>query len=218
MSALLNRLARLFYAPASVMEELKEEPRWLGALLLAALLVVVSSALVPEELMRETMRLDAIRRGTEVPAGMESRIGLMRSVSLIATPVFWLVWNFFLAGVLTVTFAFLLGDEGTYRQYLSVVVHASFIGAVGAVLTTPLRIQAQDLYLTLSIGTFVQGFMAEGYWLRVLQMLDLFGLWAYGLMALGAAAIDKRRTWLSGFVAIMVFGFSVAMLVARIRG
>ena len=218
MSALLNRLARLFYAPASVMEELKEEPRWLGALLLAALLVVISSALVPEELMRETMRLDAIRRGTEVPAGMESRIGLMRSVSLIATPVFWLVWNFFLAGVLTVTFAFLLGDEGTYRQYLSVVVHASFIGAVGAVLTTPLRIQAQDLYLTLSIGTFVQGFVAEGYWLRVLQMLDLFGLWAYGLMALGAAAIDKRRTWLSGFVAIMVFGFSVAMLVARIRG
>jgi hypothetical protein len=200
------------------MEELKEEPRWLGALLLAALLVVISSALVPEELMRETMRLDAIRRGTEVPAGMESRIGLMRSVSLIATPVFWLVWNFFLAGVLTVTFAFLLGDEGTYRQYLSVVVHASFIGAVGAVLTTPLRIQAQDLYLTLSIGTFVQGFMAEGYWLRVLQMLDLFGLWAYGLMALGAAAIDKRRTWLSGFVAIMVFGFSVAMVVARIRG
>ena len=218
MSALLNRLARLFYAPASVMEELKEEPRWLGALLLAALLVVISSALVPEELMRETMRLDAIRRGTEVPAGMESRIGLMRSVSLIATPVFWLVWNFFLAGVLTVTFAFLLGDEGTYRQYLSVVAHASFIGAVGAVLTTPLRIQAQDLYLTLSIGTFVQGFMAEGYWLRVLQMLDLFGLWAYGLMALGAAAIDKRRTWLSGFVAIMVFGFSVAMVVARIRG
>lgn len=200
------------------MEELKEEPRWLGALLLAALLVVISSALVPEELMRETMRLDAIRRGTEVPAGMESRIGLMRSVSLIATPVFWLVWNFFLAGVLTVTFAFLLGDEGTYRQYLSVVAHASFIGAVGAVLTTPLRIQAQDLYLTLSIGTFVQGFMAEGYWLRVLQMLDLFGLWAYGLMALGAAAIDKRRTWLSGFVAIMVFGFSVAMVVARIRG
>lgn len=218
MSALLNRLARLFYAPASVMEELKEEPRWLGALLLAALLVVISSALVPEELMRETMRLDAIRRGTEVPAGMESRIGLMRSVSLIATPVFWLVWNFFLAGVLTVTFAFLLGDEGTYRQYLSVVAHASFIGAVGAVLTTPLRIQAQDLYLTLSIGTFAQGFMAEGYWLRVLQMLDLFGLWAYGLMALGAAAIDKRRTWLSGFVAIMVFGFSVAMVVARIRG
>jgi hypothetical protein len=200
------------------MEELKEEPRWLGALLLAALLVVISSALVPEELMRETMRLDAIRRGTEVPAGMESRIGLMRSVSLIAAPVFWLVWNFFLAGVLTVTFAFLLGDEGTYRQYLSVVAHASFIGAVGAVLTTPLRIQAQDLYLTLSIGTFVQGFMAEGYWLRVLQMLDLFGLWAYGLMALGAAAIDKRRTWLSGFVAIMVFGFSVAMVVARIRG
>jgi hypothetical protein len=31
------------------MEELKENPRWLGALLVGALLVVVSSALVPEE-------------------------------------------------------------------------------------------------------------------------------------------------------------------------
>jgi hypothetical protein len=218
LSALLKRLARLFYAPSGVMEELKENPRWLGALLVGALLVVVSSALVPEELMRETMRLEAIRRGGEVPTGMEGRIGLMRNLSLIATPIFWFVWNTFVAGVLTVIFAFLLGDEGTYRQYLSVVVHASFIGAVGAVLTTPLRIQAQDLYLTLSIGTFAQGFMAEGYWLRVLQTLDLFGLWAYGLMAVGAGAIDKRRTWLSGFIAIMVFGFSVALLVARIRG
>ena len=199
------------------MQELREAPRWFGPVVVGAALILLASALIPEEMMREAARIQQIRAGNEAPENMERMVGVMRTVSLVATPVFWFVWNFFLAGVVTVVFAFLFGDEGTFRQYLSVVAHASFVGAVGALLTTPLRIQAQDLYLTLSLGTFAQGFMADGYWLRVLQALDLFGIWTYGLIALGASVLDQRRRWLGAFVTMMVFGLSIAMLVALVR-
>ncbi|MGW8268071.1 MAG: YIP1 family protein [Longimicrobiales bacterium] len=217
MSGLLSRLARLFYAPTAVMEELKESPRWLGPVLVGAGLVLLASVLIPKEMMLEAARLQQIRAGNEAPENMERMVGVMRTVSLVATPIFWFVWNFFLAGVVTVMFAFLLGDEGTFRQYLSVVAHAMFVGAVGALLTTPLRIQAQDLYLTLSVGTFAQGFMPDGYWLRVLQALDLFGLWSYGLIALGASVLDRRRRWGGAFLALLIFAVGIAMLIALVR-
>lgn len=217
MAALLKRLGRVFYAPAQVMEELRENPRWLGALLVGAVLVLLANMFIPTELMRETMRLQALARGAELPENIDRMAEAMRRASLGVTPVFWLVWNFFMAGIVTVIFAFLFGDEGTYRQYLAVVTHATFIGGMGALLTTPLRLQAQDLYLTLSLGTFASGFMPEGYWLNVLKSLDLFGLWGYGVIAVGAAAIEKRRTWLSAFIAVLIFGVAVAMAVAPFR-
>ena len=217
MAALLKRLGRVFYAPAQVMEELRENPRWLGALVAGAALVLLANAFIPTELMRETMRLQALASGAELPENIDRMAEAMRRVSLGVTPVFWLVWNFFMAGVVTVIFAFLFGDEGTYRQYLAVVTHATFIGGMGALLTTPLRLQAQDLYLALSLGTFASGFMPEGYWLNVLKSLDLFGLWGYGVIAVGAAAIEKRRTWLSAFIAVSIFGVVVAMAVAPFR-
>ncbi len=217
MSGLVSRLARVFYAPTGLMEELRESPRWFGPVVVGAGLLLLASLLIPVEMMVEAARIQQIRAGNEAPEDMGRVVEIMRTVSLVATPVFWFVWTFFLAGVVTVVFAFLFGDEGTFRQYLAVVAHAGFVGAVGALLTTPLRIQAQDLYLTLSVGTFAQGFMPEGYWLRVLQALDLFGIWTYGLIALGASVLDKRRRWLGAFVTMMVFGLAIAMLVALVR-
>jgi hypothetical protein len=199
------------------MEELRESPRWFGPVALGAGILLLASLLIPVEMMVEAARIQQIRAGNEAPENMGRMVEVMRTVSLVATPVFWFVWTFFLTGVVTVVFAFLFGDEGTFRQYLAVVAHAGFVGAVGALLTTPLRIQAQDLYLTLSVGTFAQAFMAEGYWLRVLQALDLFGIWTYGLIALGASVLDKRRRWLGAFVTMMVFGVAIAMLVALVR-
>jgi hypothetical protein len=199
------------------MEELRESPRWFGPVVLGAGILLLASLLIPVEMMVEAARIQQIRAGNEAPENMGRMVEVMRTVSLVATPVFWFVWTFFLTGVVTVVFAFLFGDEGTFRQYLAVVAHAGFVGAVGALLTTPLRIQAQDLYLTLSVGTFAQAFMAEGYWLRVLQALDLFGIWTYGLIALGASVLDKRRRWLGAFVTMMVFGVAIAMLVALVR-
>ena len=71
MAALLKRLGRVFYAPAQVMEELRENPRWLGALLVGAVLVLLANMFIPTELMRETMRLQALARGAELPENID---------------------------------------------------------------------------------------------------------------------------------------------------
>jgi len=211
------RLVNTVFSPGTVMEELKEEPSWVGPLLVAGLLVVVSTLLLPKELTLEMMRLRLIESDSPVPDNLDRIVEITRSVGLIAAVAFMFVFAFFIAGVATVIFAFVLGDDGRYKQYLAVVSHALIITALGALLTTPLRIAAEDIQLTLGLGTFAQAFLPEGYMLNVLHSLDLFSLWTYGVIAIGVTKIDPRRSWLSAFLALMFLALSLAMLLALAR-
>jgi hypothetical protein len=217
MTALPKRLAMVFYAPGSLADELKEQPAWVGPLLVGGVLVVLSQLLVPRDLALEMMRLQFIEREQPVPDNMEDFLRIGRTVGLVVGPAFWFVWAFFVAGLVTVLFNFFMGDAGRYRQYLSVVAHAVIIVAVGGLLMLPLRIQTMDLQLTLGIGTFFGPFLERGFLLKTLEGIDFFSLWMYGVVATGASRIDPRRGWGSAFATLLVLGVLVAMALASFR-
>ena len=121
------------------------------------------------------------------------------------------------AGVVTVFLAFLLGHEGTYRQYLAVVAHAHLISATSGILLLPLRIAAEDAQLLLSLGAFAR-FLEAGYVLRFLSFLDLFGLWAWLLVGLGAARIGRKESWVGGTVIVMLIPLTMAAVIAILTG
>jgi hypothetical protein len=123
----------------------------------------------------------------------------------------------FFAGLVTLFFAILLGHDGTYRQYLAVVAHAQLIVATAAILLAPLRIAAEDAQLLLSVGTFAT-FLEPGYLLRFLSALNLFGLWAWVLVALGAARIGRKRSWVGGLIFVLMIPVTTAAVVALFSG
>ncbi len=213
LSPLPSRLLQLFFSPGALFQGLRERPVWGLVLLLGAVMVAVSVALIPVDLWIQMMREQAVDRGQDLPAGFGGAGPLFRAFSILGGVVGWLVMAFVLAGILFVIFAFLLGDEGRYTQYLSVVSHALFISAVGALLTVPLKIAQGDPTLTLSVGTFA-AFLEEGYLFRVLKLLDLFGLWGYGVMAVGVSKIDPRRSLGSSMVVL----FGLALVMALVFG
>jgi hypothetical protein len=210
-SALPIRLAEVFISPGKLFTSLKEKPLWFGTLLAGALFVALAVLAIPGEIMVEASREEIIRRGGEVPTFMEGAGTLFKIFGILGAVVFWFVWAFALAGIATVVFAFVLGDEGRYVQYLSVVSHALIIGAVGSLLIAPLRIAQGDPSLTLSLGTYAF-FLEEGYPLRVLRMLDLFGLWGYLVMAIGVTRIDPRRGLGSAVGVFSIFALGLALL------
>ena len=118
------------------------------------------------------------------------------------------------AGFLTVIFAFVLGDEGSYRQYLAVTVHSFFIPALVGFLITPLKIATQDPQLTLNLGSFFF-FLPSGYWLGVLTAMDLTYIWLSLIIAQGAHCIDKRRSFRSAVVILLSLMLAMALIVGR---
>jgi hypothetical protein len=211
--SLAARLTRVFFSPGDVFERLREEPSWFGALAVGALLVVLSLALIPAEIWVQAMRERAAEQGAELPSLMASAGPLFRLAGIASGVVFWFAWAFLLAGIVTVAFAFFLGDDGRYAQYLAVVSHALVISAFGAVLLGPLRIYRGDPSFTLNLGTFFP-FLGEGYAFRVLKLLDLFGLWGYAVIAVGVTKIDPRR----GIAAALTFSWAFALAFAMVFG
>ena len=214
---LLSRYLQVFVSPGLLFERLAERPVWGGALVVGAGLLLAGTLLVPPELFVDALRQQLLEQGQSVPAGLESRVGLIRFGGAAAAFVGWFILNTALAGLVTFVFAFLLGDEGTYRQYLAVLVHAQLIAATSTVLILPLKIMAGDIRLLLSVGTFAF-FLEDGYLIRFLSFLDLFSLWAWVLVGLGAAKVGRREAWISVAAGMLIIPVGIAAILAAFNG
>ncbi len=214
LPSLPKRLIQVFFSPSEVFTALREKPVWFGALAVAGVLAVISVILIPTELWTQLARDQLIQQGQAVPPGFESSGAIIRVFAVLGGGISFFIMAFILAGIVKLYFSFLLGDEGSYRQYLAVVSHAFIISAVGALLLVPLRISQGDPAVTLSLGTFALAFMDEGYQLRVLKMVDLFSLWSYAIMAIGVTKIAPKRS----FGSALAFFFGVAVVFALIFG
>jgi hypothetical protein len=206
-------MIQVFFAPGDLFESLRDRPTWFGVLALGAVLVMASTLLIPQDLWVAAAREQLIRQGQDVPPGLAATGAFMRIAALVGGGISWFIWAFLLAGIATVVFSFVLGDQGRYVQYLSVVSHGLFIGALGALLTVPLKIAQQDPSLTLNLGTFAF-FLEDGYAFRVLKLLELFALWGYGVMAVGVTKLDPRR----GLGSSLFSFYAIALVFALVFG
>jgi hypothetical protein len=214
LPSLPARLAFVFVSPANLMQQLAKEPKWIGALLVGAFVVGLSMALVPVDIILEAQRQAALDAGREMPELPQAALTLMRIVIPATSVIMTAVMSFVFAGVCTVVFAFILGDEGTYKQYLAVISHAWFIAVLFGLLITPLRISQGDVQLTLNLGSFLP-FLPDGYFSNLFRLLDLTQIWASLVIAQGIHAIDRRRSFASAAMILLALLVGVSAIMAN---
>ena len=98
--------------------------------------MLAGTFLIPPELTVATLRERMLGQGQVFPPALAERIAAIRVGGAVAAFVFWAIMLAVFAGVVTVFLAFLLGHEGTYRQYLAVVAHAHLISATSGILSS----------------------------------------------------------------------------------
>lgn len=213
VASLPVRVFQAFVSPGRMVATVAEHPRWVGAMLLGAALLSLSLALIPIEVMEEMQRRIMIQSGRPVQEIPESARTIVRTITIVAPAVAFIVFAFIGAAVTTFIFAFVLGDEGTFKQYLAVGVHAAIIPTFAAVLLTPMRIAAEDPQLTINLSTFLV-FLPDGYLLSVFQALDVTQIWSSLVTAMGIHAIDRRRT----FASAATIQLGMLLVIALIAG
>jgi hypothetical protein len=211
------RVLQTFFDPGALTEALAQRPVWAAAVILGAVLVVGQTLLIPADVWEAMMRETVLRSGREMPKGFSFGGNLMRISTLIFGTLGYFLITFLFAGIVALIFAFVLGDEARYRQYLAMVGHAWLIPGLVGFLLLPLKIYQQDPQLTLNLGSFLY-FLPEGYLSRAAKMLDLSQAWAWLVVAQGAHAISPRRSFESAAVVVMVLFVITAMLLALIPG
>jgi len=214
LPALPRRLFDAFLSPGKMTREVAADPRWMGALVVSLALLVLSTSLIPPELFAEAQRRAALERGIDVPVLTERALQTIRIASIVGSGLAFTIFSFFFSGVYTLIFAFILGDEGRYKQYLAIFAHASIIPALISVPLAPMRVATGDAQFSLNLASFLL-FLPDSYFLNVLRMMDLTQIWSTLVIALGARAIDPRRSFMSAAGILLGIQLAVALVVAR---
>lgn len=186
------RVGQTLFSPTELFRALAARPVAAGALVLGAVLLALSNLALPVEVFEEAARTQALELDQDLPVDPATMGRIMKVGSIFGSAIVWPIIALVSAGIYALVLMFGFGFQGTYRQYLSVTAHAMLIPALGALLLIPLRMMASDPQLSLSLASIVF-FLEEGYVYRFLSYLDLFGLWSYVLVGLGAAVVDGTR-------------------------
>ena len=208
-----KRIMQVFFSPGDLTEALAKNPAWAAALVLGTILIVAQTALIPVDVFQAMLRETMMQRGQEMPPGFDAGGTFMRVSAVVGGGIGFLVMSLLFAGIATLIFAFVMGDEGKFRQYFAVLAHAWLIPVVIGFALLPLKISQENPQLTINVGTFFF-FLPEGYLLKVLTMLDLSQAWAWLVLAQGAHAIDGKRSFGSAATVLMVLFVALAMIFA----
>ena len=217
IDALPVRLLNVFISPGRVMNQLAERPAWLGVLMLTTLISAITAALIPPELIYETLRQQLIEQGVSVEDFGEAQLNVLRYGRIPGAVVGTLLLQFGIAALYSVIFTFVLGDDGRYSQYLAAVSHGWFIPVLIGVLLLPLVIQTENLELRLTVDVFIAGFFEPGFVRNVAKLLDLTVIWSILVIAQGAHAIDRRRSFASAAAIMLTIFFVYAIGVGLLQ-
>lgn len=209
-----KRFIDVFFNPGRLGQVLREHPVWGVSMVVGAVLVAAMVGLIPAHVWAEMQRRFLLRAGLPVPetlAGAQTFWGwFRRPVSGAAGLV---IEEFFYAGVITLIFAFVLGDEGRYRQYLAVVTHGWLVAVVIELLFVPLKISQANPQFSVSLGTFFY-FLPQGYLLNVLNLITLSKLWTALVVAAGVHGIDPKRKFATAATVLIALSIAVSMVMA----
>jgi hypothetical protein len=210
---LLWRIGGVFARPRRLFEQLREDPSWLGPLLVTVIAGILAIVLLPDRVFVEAMEGARTRRGDAVlittdPAvvAMWERIRLSLGVA-VTHPLKAVM----LAGMLTLLFGRLLRWPAGFWHYLSITTHAMLISALGALLVLPLQIARADPSLHPSTAWLVPGIEPATSAGRALGAVDLFTLWMVVVLAVGVAVANARRS--SGVPVTVLVGIYLATVV-----
>jgi len=217
LDSLPIRLINVFVSPGKLMDQLADRPSWVAVLLLTTFISAVTAALVPAELIYETIREQMIQQGVDVGDFGEAQMTALRYGRIPGAVIFSLLLQFGIAGLYSVIFIFILGDDGRYKQYLAAVSHGWFIPVVIGVLLLPLIIQTQNLELRLTVDVFIGSFFEPGFVRNVAKLLDFTVIWSILVIAQGAHAIDRRRSFASAATIMLTIFFLYAIAIGFVQ-
>lgn len=214
---LWTRAWKVFVSPGEVFRGLAAHPAAVGAMILGAVLMALSNLAIPTEVFEEGLRTTMMETGQDMPGDPAMVARITKIGSVFGLLIVWPVIIAVSAGIYALVLLFGLGFRGTYRQYLAVTAHALLIPAVGALLLAPLKVMTQDPAFSLSVGSLAF-FLEEGFVARFLGYLDLFSLWSYVLVGIGAAAIDGARSTKVAVSATVGVAVLVSLVIASFTG
>lgn len=195
---LVNRMIRIFYAPGETFESLARKRNaadWFVPAILNVVVVMIAAVLIlpittefSQEIMQQRMQgMSAEER--EVVEQYQTQ-GIMQVSTLIATPIFLLIFLFVFAACYMVM-GKLLGGLLSYGQVLAIVAYAGLITIPQQVVKTLLILAKKTPVVQMGLGIFLSEEALQTFSGRLLSLIDPFVIWSVVITSLGLSIIGQ---------------------------
>ena len=223
---LASRFFGVIASPKSTFQAVVAHPRWLGMLIVVAVLVAFFAAL---PMTTEAGREATLRAQVD---GMEA-LGLTVSDQMyesmrrglpfapyqtgISTLVFVPIFTVAFAGILFAVFNGVMGGNASFRQLFAVLVHASVISALQQLFAGPVNYFRGDVRSATNLAALLPTVEDTSFAGWVLALTDLFLIWYLLVLAMGLAVLYRRRTQP---IALTLYGVyaAVVLVIAALMG
>lgn len=204
-------------------------PRWLDVLAVTTVLMAAGFALFFSSEVGKVAYVDQAVASVEsfgqtVTADMYAGLQRQASVAAWLQPATMLFFSPLItaaiAGILYGAFA-VLGGEAQYKQVLAVVSHASVISLLQQAFSLPLNYMRQTMSSATNLAVFFPDLAEASFLAALLGFIDLFWIWYLVVLAIGLAAVYRRKwTSVAGglFVVYVLIGLAFAAIKAVMGG
>ena len=225
----VQRVIGVVISPGETMARIAAAPKWLDVLLVTTILSAAGFAWFLSTDIGQTAYVDqAVAQleswGRTVNADMYA--GIQRQAAyaswiqgitiLIVGPIMAAIISGVLFGIFTV-----LGGEARYKQVLAVVAHAGVISTLQLAFTLPVNYQRQSMSSATNLAVFFPNLTDGSFAASVLGFIDLFWVWYVVVLAIGLAAVYRRKwTSVAGglLVVYVLIGLAIAAFKAVLGG
>jgi hypothetical protein len=217
------RFVGIITAPKETFQAVAAHPRWLGMLLVCAVLVAVCAALPmttdagKEATLRqqvEGMESFGMTVSDQAYEGMRRNMRFAPYTTAASIVVFTPIMTLVFAGLLYLAFNVIMGGEGTFKQLYAVVVHAGVISALAQLFTGPLNYFRGAVTSATNLAVLLPMVDPKSFVGRVLAMTDLFLIWWLLVLAIGLAVLYRRKTQPIALTLYGVYGAGVLVIAA----
>jgi hypothetical protein len=131
---------------------------------------------------------------------------------LVLVPIFMVI----ISGILYAIFNAAMGGNATFKQVLTVVVHAGPIGLLSQLFTVPLNYFRGTMTSATTLAVLLPMLPDKSFLARLLGMIDLFLIWQLVVLSIGLAVLYRRRTQPIATALLVVYAI-IAVIVAFVR-
>jgi hypothetical protein len=220
------RLVGVIVSPGATFKSIAAHPKWLGAVLVVALVVCAAqfaflSTKVGQDATYDqqvkTMENFGVTITPEMSQGMEAGLAKARYWTVAAILVMSFVFTAVFAGIGYVVFTSLMGGTGTFKQVMAVVAHAGAISMLGQLFTVPLNYARETVSSATNLAVFLPFLEENGVLARFAGMIDLFIIWWLIVLAIGFAVLYRRKTGpiFASFLGVYVTIAAIGAIVMR---
>ncbi len=196
------RVVGVLTSPGATFKAVMAHPRWLGILILTAVIAAVFSALPMTTEGGQQAAIDAsvkmiesfgIRMPDEAYAKLQQEAPRMAYTTarnvLIFAPLVGVILSAILFGI-----SKLMSTGATFKQVFSVWLHAGVVGSVGQIFTGSLNYFRESVSSATNLAIMLPMLEEGSFLARLAGMVDLFWIWWLSVLSIGLAVAFKKRT------------------------